>query len=308
MDKALVLKFLILLVGLLMGGVVWFVFRRTKQPDYRNLMSSYAKVDVNKIRAASGRNLSEKDFENLSKIKEEASQRVKGKKQLTLDEKLFQAGIFTPKAKQDFQRLRVLVPFFTAPILAIPVWIYMDPVMGMLGLLLGALVGFQLPYSLLDRKIKNRWEEILYFLPLVIEQMVIGVSSSLDIGPCLQKIVQMADERDSHNVVTELLRYALYYIKSGVSFEDAMVEVGKAAGQTELKHAFLFLAQVAKHGGEITRQLQELAEAVTRQREGYIEEKIKKLELVATAPVTMVFFGFIIILMSGFGMQLLTAF
>jgi hypothetical protein len=42
-------------------------------------------------------------------------------------------------------------------------------------------------------------------LPLVIEQISIGVSSALDIGPCVTYVVEMADERGTHNAITELL-------------------------------------------------------------------------------------------------------
>jgi hypothetical protein len=38
-----------------------------------------------------------------------------------------------------------------------------------------------------------------------------------------------------------------------------------------------------------------------------VDEKVKKLELVATLPVTMVFAGFLFILLIGFGMSLLKA-
>jgi len=142
----------------------------------------------------------------------------------------------------------------------------------------------------------------------VIEQVAIGVSSSLDIGPCLSRIVQMADERDSHNAVTELIRHAQYHVKSGVSMEEALIDVGKKSGSTELKHAFMSLSQVAKHGGEITRQLQELADSVASQRETSIDSKIKTLELQATAPVALVFMGFMVILLVGFGIQIKEAF
>jgi len=176
------------------------------------------------------------------------------------------------------------------------------------GVVLGVLLGLQAPTSVLDRKTKARSEEIMFFLPLVIEQIAIGVSSSLDVGPCLQKVVQMADERDTHNVVTELIRLAQFYVKSGASLEEAMTEVGRLSGHTELKHAFMSLSQVAKHGGEITRQLQELADAVSMQRETRIEERIKKLELEATGPVALVFVGFMVILLVGFGLQIQGAF
>ena len=175
--------------------------------------------------------------------------------------------------------------------------------MSVLGVVLGILVGLQLPMTILDRRIKARYEDIMFYLPLVIEQIAIGVSSSLDIGPCLQRVVSMADERDSHNCVTELIRHAHFYVKSGVSLEDALQEVGRLSGHTELKHAFMSLSQVAKHGGEITRQLQELADAVAGQRETKIDAKIKKLELEATGPVALVFMGFLVIILIGFGVQ-----
>ncbi|MCB0334635.1 MAG: type II secretion system F family protein, partial [Bdellovibrionales bacterium] len=145
------------------------------------------------------------------------------------------------------------------------------PSLAWLGAIFGLLLGLQLPYSVLDRRIKRRDEDIMFYLPLVIEQIAIGVSSSLDIGPCLQRVVSMADERDTHNVVTELVKYAQNHVRSGVSLEDALNEIGKRSGHNELKHSFLSLSQVAKHGGEITRQLQELADAVASQREGRIE-------------------------------------
>ena len=52
----------------------------------------------------------------------------------------------------------------------------------------------------------------------------------------------------------------------------------------------------------------ELADAVAGQRETRIEAKIKKLELEATGPVALVFMGFLLILMIGFGIQIKAAF
>jgi len=172
---------------------------------------------------------------------------------------------------------------------------------------LGGLLGAYIPFKRLEKWKKLRQQEIMFYLPLVIEQVSIGVSSSLDIGPCLARVVQMADERDTHNPVTELLRFAQAYIKSGVSLQDALNEVGRQSGSHEVKHAFKALAQVARYGGEISKQLQDLSEAVSSERETKIEETIKRLELAATGPVALVFMGFLVILLTGFGMTLLKA-
>ncbi len=249
--------------------------------------------------------------EEYEKLKLTAKKNIKKKEPITIEEKYFRAGMFSEKDKREFQRMRFFLPLVCAPVcLALGFYIFgfSNLLFPAIFCIFGGLIGMQLPFSILDRRMAARDEEIMYYLPLVIEQIAIGVSSSLDIGPCLQRVVQMSDERDSHNVVTELLRHAQYYVRSGNSLEDALNEVGRRTGHNELKHAFLSLSQVAKHGGEITRQLQELADAVAAQRETRIEAVIKKLELKATLPVTLVFMGFILILLVGFFLQIMEAF
>jgi hypothetical protein len=51
-----------------------------------------------------------------------------------------------------------------------------------------------------------------------------------------------------------------------------------------------------------------LADSVGALREAKVEEKIKKLELSATVPVALVFFGYLVILLIGFGLQVITVF
>lgn len=297
-SQTIIIIALLILLGILMVAVVMFM-TSGKNSAFQQIMKSTNKDSI-------GGKFNDPELEKIleqTRKKNSASSEV-----VTLEQKLFRAGMFGQKERADFQRFRILAPLLISPILGLFFASFTGSFLGILGGIVGLGIGAQLPTSWLDRRIKSRGEEIMFYLPLVIEQISIGVSSSLDVGPCLQRVVQMADERDTHNVVTELLKYAQNYIKSGVPFEEAMVETGKASGHTELKHAFMYLAQVAKHGGEITRQLQELAESVGAQRQAYVEGKIKQLELVATGPVTLVFFGFMIILMVGFGIKLGTAF
>jgi Flp pilus assembly protein TadB len=246
--------------------------------------------------------------EGFKKAREVLSKKKKSeKKTLTIEEKFFQAGIVTLEQKKKFKNLQTFAPIIGAIIVGY-VGSTIDLTYGLLGLVLGGLAGLQLPNSILDRKIAARSEDIMFYLPLVIEQIAIGVSSSLDIGPCLQKVVTMADERDSHNVVTEFLKLVITMAKTGISLEDCLLEVGRKSGHLELNQTFGALGQVVRHGGEITKQLQEMADAVSTQRETKIEAKIKKLELEATGPVALVFMGFLLILLTCIGMQMLKAF
>jgi hypothetical protein len=118
----------------------------------------------------------------------------------------------------------------------------------------------------------------------------------------------MTNERDSHNAVTEMFVHVEKLIKSGLSLQDSLVEVGTANGTNEVKHAFMFLAQCAKHGGEVSKQLQELADSVMTQRQVHIEGKIAALPVKATGPLAMVFAGFFGLLFAGLFVRLLSAF
>jgi len=240
----------------------------------------------------------------LNQKKKKAKLAIQKKPPLTVEERMFQAGLLSTKARKDFKKLQIICPIVIGIGLCLLMFQTGDPVFEIIGTIIGFVGGSRMPSFILDRKIKKRDEEIMYYLPLVIEQIAIGVSSSLDTGPCVQLVVSMADERDSHNAVTELLKVVGHFAKQGVALEEALTEVGRKAGHVELKHAFMSLAQVSRHGGEVSKQLQELANSVTVQRENKVEEQIKKLELKATAPVALVFVSFLGLLMFMFGSQL----
>jgi Flp pilus assembly protein TadB len=220
---------------------------------------------------------------------------------------LFRAGIFSAERQMLYRRWRYLSPI-TLSCLFVGVAFVAGLANFWLLLCVGGLIGIQVPRSYLQRRAQQRDEEILFYLPLVIEQVVLGVSSSLDVAPCIKWIVEIADERDSHNAVTELLALVLQYMKLGIATDESLCEVAKLSGHTELKHVFMSLAHLVRHGGEVTKQLQELANAVASQREVKIEALIKSLEIKATGPVGMIFASFMGMFLASLGLQMMSSF
>jgi Flp pilus assembly protein TadB len=299
-----ILPYVAIPLGLLASAAIVWALLRAPRANYRALMGARPQGGFGFSGAAQPTADSPED-DQLAKMKESKKGRRSRKPEPTFEEKMFRAGFFSERQRADLKRMQRLLPIVAGCVLAGVGAIAGSMQFALLGGVAGLLVGVYWPIKVVDRRIRERSEDILFYLPLVIEQVSIGVSSSLDIGPCLARVVQMADERDSHNPVTELVRYAQYHVKSGVSLEEALVEVGRLSGSVELKHAFMALAQVAKFGGEVSRQLQELADAVATQRETKIEAQIKKLELKATAPVSLVFLGYILNLLCGFMLQVI---
>lgn len=293
----------------LFGALAYVLLGKTNgraQSDMRGLMVG-AGADTRQGRLARAEvDPWELDAETLKK--RSGSAQLKSKSQ-DISTKLFKAGFFTAADRKKFLYFRVIAFFIC--LIFFPIALYAvthKKAFVVLAVLLGAIIGFTIPMSWLERQIRRREEDVLYYLPLVIEQISIGVSSALDIGPCVSQIVEMAGERDSHNPVTEMLVHVEKLIRSGLSLEDALVEVGEANGSMEVKHAFMFLAQCARHGGEISKQLQELADSVMMQRQVQIEQKITALPVKATGPLAMVFAGFFALLFAGLLVRLLQAF
>lgn len=310
MEKMQIFIIIAMVIGL--AGLAAFAYVLTSggggggaQSDFRDMMVSGNRVDRQVRKAAGGIDPLDLDVDTLKKTTQGHSKNA----QQDVGKKLFRAGFFTAADRRWFNRFRFISFAISATIFpALMYWMTGKPVMGVTGALLGLLIGYALPMSWLEKQIRKREEDILYFLPLVIEQVSIGVSSALDIGPCVSQIVTMATERDSHNPVTEMFVHVEKLIRSGLNLEDALVEVGETNGMTEIKHAFLFLAQCSRHGGEVSKQLQELADSVMTQRQVFIEGKIASLPVHATGPLATVFAGFFALLFSGLLVRLLSAF
>jgi len=292
-------------LAVVLGGLAFLYFRflgaQTKQAEISGLMSSAP------MPGAPGR----RGDLDIEEIKRASSQKLEAEhvRKEDISSKLFKAGYFSPEARRNFRTAQMICPIIGCILcLGFMLWIGSNALLTTSGAILGLFIGVTAPSSWLERKIRARQEEIMYYLPLVIEQIAIGVSSSLDIGPCVSTVVAMARERDSHNPVTEMFAHVEKLIRSGLSLEEALVEVAEANGMTELKHAFTFLAQCSKHGGEVSKQLQELGDAVMVQRQTQIEGKIAALPVLATGPLMFVFAGFFFMIGAGLFVKVMGAF
>jgi Flp pilus assembly protein TadB len=224
----------------------------------------------------------------------------------TFEELLVRAGVFSPEERLKYERIKLWGPL-GGGLFGLIVVHSLVGFSGPLAILFPAvftLAGVRANVIMLESRQKRRQQEILFYLPIVIEQMVIGVSSSLDIGPCIQKVVDMAFERDKSNPVVDLLDRVLTRVRAGHSLDESLTEIAERMQIADLKHVFGAIAQVSRHGGEVTKQLQELADAVTTQREVAVESLIKKLELKATGPVAIAFLAFLATLFTGIGCML----
>ena len=138
-----------------------------------------------------------------------------------------------------------------------------------------------------------------FFLPVVMERLVMAVKSGLDVISGLKAIVELekpADNRRDSEVdpVTRLLDLVCQLTEAGLGFEEALCCVAELVKCTALRHAFLHLAMAWREGGELVMPLSELSDSTQLYFQESVEEEIARLPVKATMPLLLTFTGLLI--------------
>lgn len=184
--------------------------------------------------------------------------------------------------------------------------------------LLAGFSGVCLGYLFGQRRLANLEDqfrrEIVFFLPVVMERIVMAVQAGLDILPALKTLDDIekltSDNRGSNlvsegDVVTKLLAQVVRLCESGMSFEHSLREVANSVKSNSLRHCFIHLGVAQKEGGELLYPLRELSDATQLYYQESVEEEIARMPIKATVPLLMTFAGLILSFMTGPVVQIL---
>jgi|GEM_PF-6340847 len=153
----------------------------------------------------------------------------------------------------------------------------------------GALAGELWRRRDLAARVRHRQKMIEFYLPAVMERIVMGVGAGLDIVPSIDEAI-----RGSADPVSELLRRVLELANRGTSVDSALDMVASAEKSIGIRHAFIHLGLAHRQGGELIRPLKELSDATQVAYQESVEEAIAKLPAQAVAPLVLTFAGLII--------------
>lgn len=146
-------------------------------------------------------------------------------------------------------------------------------------------------------------DEIDFFLPVVMERLVMAAQAGLDIFSGIRVITRLAQEEATRlgeqvDPVTQLLERACTLHERGIGFEEALSQVASDVENPALKHAFIHLSVSQKQGGELVQPLRELSDSTQLYYQETVDEKIAKLPVKATLPLVITFAGLVIFFMT----------
>jgi len=213
-----------------------------------------------------------------------------------LNDELAELGLFEAHERRKFSLFLKLLPLIGGGVFLTP---------SLLGLIKGApitftLVSIGMGLGLIARRVmirrrRNHYiREIVFFLPVVMERIVMAVQAGLDIIPAIKAATSLSDDNHEVDPVTRLLKVVAKLTESGLGFEQSLKEIAATSHCSALKHAFLHLAVAQKEGGILVMPLRELSDSTQLYYQESIEEEIAEMPVKATMPLICTFAGLLL--------------
>ncbi len=212
-------------------------------------------------------------FEESDRIDGDRIQRGERKKEQKVEE-LIHAGLLTRSERASFQRDLNQKPLIIAVAIGLIALLVsqFNPLFSLAGFSLGLSGGYLYSRNKLYQKQQKYLRDIDYYLPVVMERLVMAVQAGLDVFSSLRALVEIeqddiekGDLREqnlsSSDPVSRLLERVYRLTERGVAFEEALKQVANEVPSPSLRHAFVHLSVAQKEGGELILPLRELSDS-----------------------------------------------
>lgn len=241
------------------------------------------------------------------RVQEDKKQVYQDRRQFTLGPsqgELCAAGLFTQEKWLRYGQRLPLIPWGSAILCcALTLCFTRDALLSTILFLVGLSGGYLFTRRSLFIKKKRLIEEIDFFLPVVMERLVMAAQAGLDIFSGIRVITRLAREEacrlgEQVDPVTQLLERACALHERGIGFEEALSQVASDVENPALRHAFIHLSVSQKQGGELVQPLRELSDSTQLYYQETVDEQIAKLPVKATLPLVITFAGLVIFFMT----------
>ncbi|MDC0358913.1 hypothetical protein OAO01_08860 [Oligoflexia bacterium] len=225
---------------------------------------------------------------------------------LKIGDELGSIGLFNIKERDSFALKGKLTPIVFALLFVLGGLIggLTQTRLMLMACVLGLAIGYLVSKSRYRRKKENYIKELEFFLPIVMERLVMAVEAGLDIIAAIKAVLDLEAAtrveqpwlpgQSKRDPVTKLLEIVYQLTESGLSFDVALHDVAVMVECSALRHAFIHLAMAHTEGGELVMPLRELSDSTQLYFQESVEEDIAKMPVKATMPLLCTFTGLII--------------
>lgn len=211
-----------------------------------------------------------------------------------LQKKMLRAGYRSPDAATAFRAIQISL-MLAIPSLVLTVCFMLDRPMNsfVIWTLLGAVIGFYLPRSVLNKKIKSRQLRITWGLADALDLMVVAVEAGLGLNAAINRVGEELKNTypDLHNE----LEIVNLEIRVGRSREEALRNLAERTGVDDIRSFVALLIQADRYGSSIAKAVRVFAESLRTKRRQRAEQASQKAALKLIFPLTAFLFPVIIL-------------
>lgn len=160
-----------------------------------------------------------------------------------------------------------------------------DPMMKIVTLLIGPILGFRFPDIVLKGKAKKRAEEVTYTLPDAIDLLSVCVEAGLGLDSALSRVAK-EQQKNAPILATEFDKVTKE-ILAGIPRSDAFRNLIKRNGSQELRSFVSLLIQSDKLGTSISNSLRIYSDALRIKRRQKAEELAAKAGIKMSIPLVL---------------------
>ena len=241
------------------------------------------------------------------RVQEDRKEVFRGQQQFALrpsHDELCAAGFFTQEERLRYRHKLRLIPWGSALLCgSFTLCFTQDVLLSIILSCIGLSGGYLFTRRSLFIKKRRLIEQIDFFLPVVMERLVMAAQAGLDIFSGIRVVTRLAREEAARlgeqvDPVTQLLERACTLHERGIGFEEALSQVASDVENPALRHAFIHLSVSQKQGGELVQPLRELSDSTQLYYQETVDEQIAKLPVKATLPLIITFAGLVIFFMT----------
>lgn len=156
---------------------------------------------------------------------------------------------------------------------------------------IGLYLGILAALMFLKSRQKQLEQQLIFELPLVMEELILLVEAGLGILPAVEKSVADAGS----NQVKRLLRLVYELSAHGLPFGQAIELVSDLSSVSVIRHTLLHLDISGTEGGELIPSLRSLSDHAHTEWKIAVERRVKRLENFVVFPVFASVLGLILV-------------
>ena len=199
---------------------------------------------------------------------------------------LHQAGYAGDRVARIFWGVRIFLMGVLAAAALLLAFLSQLPIPKMLlWVVVGAGLGYLLPFLIVRRKAKFRVQQIQETLPDTLDLLVISVEAGLGIDAALIRVAK--EQADQGLVIGDEFQLMSQEIQAGVLRREALSRLSERVGIDDLRGLVLFLTQTEEVGGSIARSLRVYATTMRQKRSQRAEEAARKAVIKLIFPLVM---------------------